>query len=316
MSFCSERLQTFIVKILNLPKTKIESKSVSLFGQSRSMDKHCPSFVPAQNGGREIQKDSSCKSLEKHWLSGDFTLCGHLINVRLILILIVLLLVLVTGCILAIMKRIADVESSSSSPSSQTSVPLFPPSASIAQPDGTGNSSQSSASRPKDWYLITRKDWNAYKTARDDFYLKHPVKNVIIAHTAGGICLKEVDCFEIMRGIQAWSVGNRNFDDIPYNFLVGGDGNAFEGLGWDVRGAHTKGYNSISIGIAFIVSPTEQQFEALKRLLAWGVDIGKLDPEYRLLPHNLTHATLSPGRYVYEKIKTWPHFTEERFYPN
>lgn len=38
-----------------------------------------------------------------------------------------------------------------------------------------------------------------------------------------------------------------------YNsFLVGDDGNIYEGAGWYKIGAHTYGYNSKSIGLAFI----------------------------------------------------------------
>ena len=33
---------------------------------------------------------------------------------------------------------------------------------------------------------------------------------------------------------------------------MGGDGNVYEGAGWHEVGAHTKGYNTKSIGITFI----------------------------------------------------------------
>jgi hypothetical protein len=35
-------------------------------------------------------------------------------------------------------------------------------------------------------------------------------------------------------------------------FLVGGDGNVYEGRGWHQVGAHTYGFNKRSIGIAMI----------------------------------------------------------------
>lgn len=36
------------------------------------------------------------------------------------------------------------------------------------------------------------------------------------------------------------------------SFLIGNDGNVYEGAGWNKVGAHTLGYNRKSIGIAFI----------------------------------------------------------------
>ncbi len=33
----------------------------------------------------------------------------------------------------------------------------------------------------------------------------------------------------------------RKYCDIGYNFLIGGDGNVYEGRGWDRQGSHTIG---------------------------------------------------------------------------
>ena len=38
------------------------------------------------------------------------------------------------------------------------------------------------------------------------------------------------------------------WSDIGYNFLVGEDGNIYEGRGWGKVGAHARGHNSDSIG--------------------------------------------------------------------
>ena len=42
------------------------------------------------------------------------------------------------------------------------------------------------------------------------------------------------------------------WNDIGYNFLVGGDGQAYEGRGWETLGAHASNWNSESIGICAI----------------------------------------------------------------
>ena len=41
-------------------------------------------------------------------------------------------------------------------------------------------------------------------------------------------------------------------NDIAYNFLVGGDGQTYEGRGWNVTGAFAPEVNNKSLGIAFI----------------------------------------------------------------
>lgn len=44
-----------------------------------------------------------------------------------------------------------------------------------------------------------------------------------------------------MRLIQNFHIESKDFDDIGYNFLVTGNGDVYEGRGWDKQGAHTKG---------------------------------------------------------------------------
>jgi len=64
--------------------------------------------------------------------------------------------------------------------------------------------------------------------------------------------------------------------DIGYNFLVGEDGNVYEGRGWDIVGAHAKNYNAESIGITFIGTftnriPNSVAINAAKQLISCGV---------------------------------------------
>jgi N-acetylmuramoyl-L-alanine amidase len=66
------------------------------------------------------------------------------------------------------------------------------------------------------------------------------------------------------------------WSDIGYNFLVGNDGNVYEGRGWNRVGAQTYNYNSVSIGIAFIGNfnshlPNGRALNAAKQLIACGV---------------------------------------------
>ncbi len=44
------------------------------------------------------------------------------------------------------------------------------------------------------------------------------------------------------------------------SFLVGNDGNVYEGRGFNVQGAHTSGFNAVSYGTCFIGDFTSQVF--------------------------------------------------------
>lgn len=118
------------------------------------------------------------------------------------------------------------------------------------------------------------------------------------------------------RQIQALHIDSNDIgDDIGYNFLIGGDGAVYEGRGWDLVGAHTYPRNTGYVGIAFvgdfrIDQPSKPQLNAAKLLLAEGVKLGKLDPDYKLYGQMQLVLSESPGKNLYEIIQKWSHWSE------
>ena len=55
-------------------------------------------------------------------------------------------------------------------------------------------------------------------------------------------------------GLAEWFIGGTCL--VLLSFLIGGDGNLYEGRGWNVLGAHTQGYNSRGYGVCFLGSYT------------------------------------------------------------
>lgn len=109
---------------------------------------------------------------------------------------------------------------------------------------------------------------------------------------------------------------SRGWDDIGYNFLVGGDGNAYEGRGWNKQGAHTKGFNDGSICIAFIgtftkLMPPQRQLNAAQQIISQGIKLKKLTPDYRLYGQRQLAPTESPGTSLYEIIAKWSHWAND-----
>lgn len=103
-------------------------------------------------------------------------------------------------------------------------------------------------------------------------------------------------------------------DDVGYNFLIGGDGAAYVGRGWDKLGAHTFRYNRQSVGVAFIgdfreEEPTKAQVVALLKLLRDGVERYKISADYRLIAANQVQQTESPGKKLFKILTKLPHWS-------
>lgn len=54
--------------------------------------------------------------------------------------------------------------------------------------------------------------------------------------------------------------------------------------------------------------PTPQQVRALKELLEDGVHLGKLKPDYLLIPHRCLSDNVSPGNGVVNEIKHFENY--------
>lgn len=117
----------------------------------------------------------------------------------------------------------------------------------------------------------------------------------------------------LVRLTQTFHIESRKWSDIAYNFLVGSDGNVYEGRGWGVVGAHTYGYNAVGMGISFIGCfmnklPSATALEQARLLIQQGIDIGAIDKDYSLVGHCQCSPFESPGRRLFDEIKTWEHW--------
>ncbi|XP_004520320.1 peptidoglycan-recognition protein SC2-like [Ceratitis capitata] len=160
--------------------------------------------------------------------------------------------------------------------------------------------------------IISRAQWGA-RAPTSTSYLSNGLSIAVIHHTASAYCSTQADCSQQVRNIQKYHMDSSGWDDIGYNFLIGGDGQVYEGRGWNIVGAHVTNRNSKSIGISFIGNynnnrPTAAQINAAKALLATAVSKGQLKSDYALYGHRHFKATECPGNNLYNEIKTWPRF--------
>lgn len=116
-----------------------------------------------------------------------------------------------------------------------------------------------------------------------------------------------------MRNIQNYHINSLGWADIGYNFLIGGDGQVYEGRGWRKQGAHASGWNSNSHGFSYMgtyttTSPTAAQVSVGKQLVQCGISLGHIRSNHGLIGHRQVGATECPGNVLYREIQTWPNY--------
>nr|CAI5819937.1 unnamed protein product [Callosobruchus analis] len=161
--------------------------------------------------------------------------------------------------------------------------------------------------------IISRKEWGAAPPKSVKPLEVNPPPYVLIHHSATPICTSEDACKRSVRSIQRYHMENNGWEDIGYNFMIGGDGNIYECRGWGVHGAHDPRHNSKSIGICLFgnfeeTKPLDAQLKALKKLISCAASTNKVTQDYRIIGHKQSKPTLCPGKSLFEIIKTYPHF--------
>uniref|UniRef100_T1J6F2 UBX domain-containing protein n=1 Tax=Strigamia maritima TaxID=126957 RepID=T1J6F2_STRMM len=155
----------------------------------------------------------------------------------------------------------------------------------------------------------TRADWGAMCSRLKSPLAVSPVKIVFIHNTVW----YNPDPIEGLKILQARKMIHYGHNDVPYNFFVCEDGRVFEGRGWDQGGSHTLRYNYVSLSIAMFGNydeheVTEAMMDATRTLIEYGVEIGKIDPNYGVYAHCDASVTSSPGKYTLEALKKFPRY--------
>jgi len=160
--------------------------------------------------------------------------------------------------------------------------------------------------------IVSRAEWGA-RAPTSITYISHPIPRYFVHHSAGGSCTTQTACMSTVRGIQNYHMNSNGWADIGYNFLVGEDGNAYEGRGWDRVGAHSPNYNSNALGVCVMgtfmtVNPNNAALTVTQQLISCGVNLRKLSATYSLHGHRDGTCTSCPGDRLYATIKTWPRY--------
>lgn len=177
---------------------------------------------------------------------------------------------------------------------------------------------QAAAGRPA---MNSRASWGANEAIRRAQPSMGAVKGVVVHHTAGTNNYTPAQVPAILRGIYAFHVKGRKWNDIAYNALVDKWGRVWEGryggLEQPVAGAHTLGYNGHTMGISMMgdygqSKPSTAALDAIARIIAWKASIHQFTPNGAtnlygrrspvVVGHRNVGQTTCPGTYLYAKL--------------
>ncbi len=121
-----------------------------------------------------------------------------------------------------------------------------------------------------------------------------------------------------VKAVKRWHVEDRNWSDIGYHFLIDRDGTIADGRDIERVGAHTRGHNTGSVGVAlfgghgsaatddFADNFTEDQERSLRKLID---DLSEDFEITKLSGHNEYSSKACPGFFVpgwYTGMRTPP----------
>ncbi|MBZ4324012.1 peptidoglycan recognition protein family protein, partial [Streptomyces huiliensis] len=136
--------------------------------------------------------------------------------------------------------------------------------------------------------IVTRAGWGADESIRErGFVYTKKVKAAFVHHTASGNGYTCAQSPSVIRGIYRYHVVSSGWRDIGYNFLIDKCGTVYEGraggVAKPVKGAHTLGFNTNSMGIAVLgtygtTSPAKAAVNAVAALTAWKLGLYNANP--------------------------------------
>ena len=113
--------------------------------------------------------------------------------------------------------------------------------------------------------------------------IPHRITHVTLHHTGDSRpLLPGEDPVVRLRGLQSWGASDRNWWDVPYHFLLGIDGNIYEGRDYHFMGETNTAYDP---GGHFLISaignyerqePTQATLNAIADLMAWALSENNL----------------------------------------
>lgn len=150
--------------------------------------------------------------------------------------------------------------------------------------------------------------------------IPHRITHVTLHHTGDARTLEPDENPAVrLRNLQAWGARERNWWDVPYHFLMGLEGQVYEGRDFRFMGETNTTYNPEGHFLISIIGnyerqePTRAQLESIADLMAWAV--AEFDvPLDRIGGHYHYAQTGCPGQHLRKYLEdgTFTRMVSER----
>ncbi|KAH8257090.1 hypothetical protein KR038_003193 [Drosophila bunnanda] len=164
--------------------------------------------------------------------------------------------------------------------------------------------------------MINRKQWGAVDPVYRNL-LGLPVEKVFIDENPFE-CNTTETCTLYMKELQRYRIESKIFADTDSNFFIGGDGLVYEGTGWHVNPMpmgivyHNVSYMSIcALGKFNNMKTVQGQWNAIQRLLAEGVRLENIQPNYTLYSRHQIEKYGNSGTLLYDLVQKSKHYSTD-----
>jgi len=165
------------------------------------------------------------------------------------------------------------------------------------------------------FHTVNKESWNPYQSGfKPTTDYTWSAGRVFISQTNGPICYTTPQCSERVRDLRQVDVHRKNMSDIGANFLIGGDGNVYEGRGYSVRNGYYPAY-AMDLSLAFIgdysnVTLSQELKDVARNFLLCGVNRGNIQYYFSVYSDSdLTcNASNMEQNGIYQEIRNWTRF--------
>ncbi|XP_054264774.1 peptidoglycan recognition protein 3-like [Macrosteles quadrilineatus] len=168
--------------------------------------------------------------------------------------------------------------------------------------------------------VVSREEWGAVVPTGSK-KLKLPAPNVIFTYCTHRkkkewpLCMDHEECCRTLRDMQEYYMKEELMRDLPYNFIVGGDGTIYEGRGWYVKPAKNENWKELygrSVEIAYMGDhherrPNKKMWRAAWDFVVMSVDTMHIENFYEFI-ENYDEAKLDAIQAKKPWYKQFYHF--------